>query len=649
MRLPLTRRPVTAAGTFARRVLAPLALAMLLGLGLASCGGGRGPAPAALQAPGATMAEPARCAADAPAGGLVTYRRGGEGRCHRAFTGMDAAIAAAPPPAAPATPTRTVTATELFDWAERAFPQYFPSQRDDQTLAPYTYRYYPETQNHAAVSGDSVYVQGPVSGGALLFVGTLAQLTCAVDPTACGSARPCAAIPSWSAGGPTCTPNAGQPAQIGSGKTFTFVDTGGATAGAATYSCNDGALTAKGSPVCDAVPPRACNTDGLRWTVGEAVCTPNDTEPTQIASGTSRVFTDSVGTSGSASYSCDNGLLFASGTPSCKAASISGTCTPANVAWMVDGNLCVADQVPTQIANGASYLFIDSSGTPNGTASYTCRSGTLERASGAQCAPNPRLTDSFGGDGGAADGGAAGDGTAADGAPIVGGLVRVVDVNGRLASATTDAQGYFRVKLTGMQPPLLVSVMRSDGRVRRSLSLQPLRPNSYLFIAVTGLTDKIVSDLAQAAGFPSAAALTPQLIDSQRATVASVIESLRNHPQVRARVLAAGLDAAGFDPLHAPFRANGKGYDAVLDNLFVDTDESGATVIRSADCTAPTSWTVDQVTCTPDAGEETLVPSGTTIVHRDTQGSTRGSVGWQCVRGVLGKPLLPSCTPGTGN
>jgi len=257
------------------------------------------------------------------------------------------------------------------------------------------------------------------------------------------------------------------------------------------------------------------------------------------------------------------------------------------------------------------------------------------------------MVDSFGGGGGAADGGAGGDGSAGDGAPIVGGAVRVVDTTGKLATATTDSQGYFRVKLTGMVPPLIISVTRSDGRVRRSVSTVPLKINGYIFMSVTGLTDKIVSDLAAAAGFTSPAAVTPAMVANLGSQLNSAIVALRNNALVRPQLVAAGLNPDTFDFLNTPFRPNGTGYDAVLDNLIIETDSSGATVLRSANCQAPTSWTVGNVTCTPDQGEETEVPSGGSIIHRDTVGSTRGSVGYSCLRGVLQKPVLPTCTLST--
>ncbi|MFO1330382.1 MAG: hypothetical protein U1F56_23765, partial [Rubrivivax sp.] len=400
-------------------------------------------------------------------------------------------------------------------------------------------------------------------------------------------------------------------------------------------------------PQCESTAAMACNTHLLTWSEAGSVCRPNAGEPSQLAAGDSHVFQASGSTVGSATFSCDNGLLVASGAARCSAATGS-SCNGSAVAWSVEGRSCLADNTAASIANGGRYAFYDATGTTTGSASFVCNAGVLQLEGGAVCSDGARVADSFGGDGGAADGGASGDGTAADGTPIVSGLVRVFDLSGRSTSATTDRQGYFRLRLTGMTPPLLVTVTRPDGKVRRSLSLRPLRSNGYVFIAVTGLTDKIVSDVAAQAGFNGAAAVTPALVDRFRTAVEASIAALRLNPTVRARLQAAGIDPARFDPLHTPFRADGTGYDAVLDNLLVDTDDDGVTVVRSADCATPDTWTVDANTCTPDPGTPAVISSGTTLVLRDSVGSTRGAVGFACTRGVLSRPVLPSCSQAGG-
>lgn len=81
------------------------------------------------------------------------------------------------------------TATQLLDWAETAYPAYFPGHRADLVLSPYIYRYYPQTGNYAGVSGSDVYIWGPVSANAPapVMVGTLADFACQVQPQPCGT------------------------------------------------------------------------------------------------------------------------------------------------------------------------------------------------------------------------------------------------------------------------------------------------------------------------------------------------------------------------------------------------------------------------------------------------------------------------------
>lgn len=91
-----------------------------------------------------------------------------------------AAHAAAPVP----------TAAELMDWAERAYPQFFPATQPTQSLPPYLYRYYPQTGNYLGVAGQEVYVLGSLTGGTSnpVRVGALGDFACQVAPAACSVA-----------------------------------------------------------------------------------------------------------------------------------------------------------------------------------------------------------------------------------------------------------------------------------------------------------------------------------------------------------------------------------------------------------------------------------------------------------------------------
>jgi len=91
------------------------------------------------------------------------------------------APAAAEMPAPSAGPV--ITADQLFDWAERTLPQFFPTRSSSWDLPPYRFRYYPGTQLYLAVeSGDRVLLLGEPTGWQLLPVGSLADFAPVVSP-----------------------------------------------------------------------------------------------------------------------------------------------------------------------------------------------------------------------------------------------------------------------------------------------------------------------------------------------------------------------------------------------------------------------------------------------------------------------------------
>jgi hypothetical protein len=99
-----------------------------------------------------------------------------------------------PQPQAAAATQPAITATQLMDWAEAHYPQYFaPGGQAQGYLAPYTYRYYPQTHNYLGVSTGSsdvaIYVYGDINGWAAtpLRVGTLADYGCTVLPQDCAA------------------------------------------------------------------------------------------------------------------------------------------------------------------------------------------------------------------------------------------------------------------------------------------------------------------------------------------------------------------------------------------------------------------------------------------------------------------------------
>lgn len=195
------------------------------------------------------------------------------------------------------------------------------------------------------------------------------------------------------------------------------------------------------------------------------------------------------------------------------------------------------------------------------------------------------MVDSFGqsvaeADFGGGDAGAAGaDGTAGDGAPLTGALVTIVDAAGRRVSGQTDARGYYRLRIDGFLAPMVASVVRSDGTVWYSPSVATAHVRGFVTINLTGLTDKLASDVALSAGKSSAAELTPAILAANPTALADAKSRLNT--ELSSVIAAAGLSTSNFDPVTMPFRPDLTGYDKVLESVVIQKSVSGATVIAT--------------------------------------------------------------------
>lgn len=86
-----------------------------------------------------------------------------------------------------ASDSTTSDASALFDWAEVAYPGFFPSKQQNLASEPYVFRYYPETGNYVGLAGTGVWILGPVAGSQTTpaYVGDIADFRCFVFPSTC--------------------------------------------------------------------------------------------------------------------------------------------------------------------------------------------------------------------------------------------------------------------------------------------------------------------------------------------------------------------------------------------------------------------------------------------------------------------------------
>ncbi len=161
---------------------------------------------------------------------------------------------------------------------------------------------------------------------------------------------------------------------------------------------------------------------------------------------------------------------------------------------------------------------------------------------------------------------------------MAGATVTITDLSGKTVTTKADSNGYFKVGLSGMTSPLIASAVLGD-RIRYSLTTDALVVGRTATVNITGLTEKIVSDVAEANGLPGAASASPTLVSRSLAAVAASVADMRD--ALRVQLSRAGLSTATFNPITLPFRADRTGYDGLLDNTLVTRLASGGTHVTA--------------------------------------------------------------------
>lgn len=83
-------------------------------------------------------------------------------------------------PAQPGVACQVISRSDcFFNWVEIAYQSIFGAYgAATLTIDPYTYRHYPNTNTYIATStGDRVYYLGPLSGNAVMDIGSLTELS----------------------------------------------------------------------------------------------------------------------------------------------------------------------------------------------------------------------------------------------------------------------------------------------------------------------------------------------------------------------------------------------------------------------------------------------------------------------------------------
>jgi len=190
---------------------------------------------------------------------------------------------------------------------------------------------------------------------------------------------------------------------------------------------------------------------------------------------------------------------------------------------------------------------------------------------------NQVVESSFGGGDGSAAGG---DGSAGDGAPIANAPVTITDANGKTVTTTTDALGYYRVSLKCMTAPFIAKVVRPDGTAWYSASTTSPIQRGFVTMNITGLTDKTVGYVVDAAKIDGGAdKITSSILAANSTAFVAAKDKIATG--LASPLTSAGLNPAIFDPVSTPYKAViTDSYDKLLEKLdMVKEPLKGKTVV----------------------------------------------------------------------
>lgn len=180
-------------------------------------------------------------------------------------------------------------------------------------------------------------------------------------------------------------------------------------------------------------------------------------------------------------------------------------------------------------------------------------------------------------------------GTAAEGAPIVGGVVSLVDKNGQVAAGGSDAAGHFDIPVAGLTGPFLLKVEDPQGETLYGVSPGPGVVN------IDPYTDLLVRDWYALRSSDPAAAFTRRAplpaADEVKALDRFIVQTLSGVLEEQ------GLDAGRFSFLSTPFAADHTGFDRILDHTRLDPAR-GSLGVETAQGTVTGAITLDKANAT---------------------------------------------------
>lgn len=226
-------------------------------------------------------------------------------------------------------------------------------------------------------------------------------------------------------------------------------------------------------------------------------------------------------------------------------------------------------------------------------------------------------------------------GVAATGAPVANAAVTMKDAAGKVASATTAADGSFRITSTKLKPPFLVQVSALGGNLY-SVSADS---SATTTINVTTLTDLATRAWFTVNGSSSMDAVFQNPSGIARPGPSQVQDAEELVDDVFALWLKdAGVDAATHNLISTPFKADGTGIDKVLGQTSVNgwvititgpavpTAGARANAIGMAPVPAAIAERTQVTTMSFDTGDKTVTAESTVTAGTESSSSVATTV-----------------------
>ncbi len=149
--------------------------------------------------------------------------------------------------------------------------------------------------------------------------------------------------------------------------------------------------------------------------------------------------------------------------------------------------------------------------------------------------------------------------------------VKIVDADGVVSYAETDANGNYSVDTTSLKAPFTISVIKLLGD--KQIELHSLATSPGANANVTPLTTAVAALMNASGSYEptslAAAAITEQNIKAASDKIAASLSNL---------MADANVPATNFNPLTATFVPDGTGLDSLLDRISVDYTASGVQI-----------------------------------------------------------------------